>query len=51
MTYFVLSPFEVFSEEELKKKTKEDISDRKCLAVVFDCQDYKDFERKYFGKD
>ena len=51
MTYFVLAPFDVLSEEELKKKDKKELSGRKCLAVVFDCQDYKDFERKYFGKD
>ena len=51
MDYFVIAPFEVLNEKEFCEK-KEELakSGRKVIAVVFDCKDYKEFSRKYFGK-
>lgn len=49
--YFVFTPFEVYTEKEFKEK-KEELSNRgaKCMAIVFNCENYDDFKRKYFGE-
>lgn len=51
MDYFVFVPFEVIAEKELTQQKKKELakSGRKCMAVVFNCKDRKDFDRKYFG--
>lgn len=50
--YYVVTPFEVFPEEEFLKKM-EDLAraGSKVMAIVFNCKDYKDFERKWFGEE
>lgn len=48
--YFVVSPFMPLSKEEfIPQKEKLAAEGRKVIAVVFNCKDYRDFERKYFG--
>lgn len=49
--YFVFPPFEVYTGEQLTKEVKQSLIARglKCVAVVFNCESYEDFERKYFG--
>lgn len=47
--YFVVAPSEVLTEDELIERKAELIKDgRKVIAVVFNCKDYEDFERKYY---
>lgn len=49
--YFVLSPFEPLTESEFIARKKELAKEgRKVIAVVFNCKDYNDFSRKYFGE-
>ena len=50
--YFVFPPFEVYTGEQLTKEVKQSLIDRglKCIAVVFDCESYEDFERAYFSR-
>lgn len=50
--YFVFPPFEVYTDKQLTKEVKQNLIARglKCMAVVFNCESYEDFERKYFGK-
>lgn len=50
--YFVFPPFEVYTDEQLTKEVKRSLITRglKCMAVVFNCVSYEDFEHKYFGK-
>lgn len=50
--YFVFPPFEVYTGEQLTKEVKQSLIERglKCMAVVFNCASYEDFERKHFGK-
>lgn len=50
--YFVFHPFEVYTGEQLTKEIKQSLiaSGLKCVAVVFNCESYEDFERKYFGR-
>lgn len=50
--YFVFSPFEVHTGEQLTKEVKQSLNARglKCVAIVFNCESYEDFERRYFGR-
>lgn len=50
--YFVFPPFEVYTGEQLTKEVKQSLIARglKCVAIVFNCESYEDFERKYFGR-
>ena len=50
--YFVFPPFEVYTGEQHTKEVKQSLIARglKCVAVVFNCESYEDFERKYFGR-
>lgn len=50
--YFVFPPFEVYTGEQLTKEVKQSLIARglKCVAVVFNCESYEDFERKYLGR-
>lgn len=50
--YFVFPPYEVYTSEQLTKEVKQSLISRglKCVAVVFNCESYEDFERKYFGR-
>ena len=49
--YFVVTPYDVFPEEVfLKKKEELARAGRKVIAIVFNCEDTKDFQRKYFGR-
>lgn len=45
--YFVFPPFEVYTGEQLTKEVKQSLIARglKCVAVVFNCESYEDFER------
>lgn len=48
--YFVLTPFCPMTKEEFCEKKEQLAKEgRKVMAVVWDCKDYRDFERKYFG--
>lgn len=50
--YFVVTPYDVFPEEVfLRKKEELARAGRKVIAVVFNCKDTKDFQRKYFGEE
>lgn len=47
--YYVVAPFEPMTEEELNERKEELIkAGRKVLAIVFNCKDREDFERKWF---
>lgn len=49
-TYYVISPFEPMDDIEFAQRKEElNRSNRKVLAIVFDCKDYDDFSRKYFA--
>ena len=49
MDYYLIAPFEILTDKEFSERKNELIKhNRKILAVVFDCKDIKDFERKYF---
>ena len=49
--YFIISPFEVMTADEFTaSKEKLAAAGRKVLAVVFNCANYEDFKRKYFGE-
>lgn len=53
MTYYVITPFEVLSEPEFMAK-REDLAragNRHIMGVVFNCKDYGDFRRKWFGQN
>lgn len=50
--YFVVTPYDAFPEEVfLKKKEELARAGRKVIAIVFNCEDTKDFQRKYFGEE
>ena len=50
-TYYVITPFDPMTEEDFFKK-REQIAKkgRKCKAIVFNCENYEDFKRKYFNE-
>lgn len=49
--YFIISPFEVMTADEFTaSKEKIAAAGRKVLAVVFNCANYEDFKKKYFGE-
>lgn len=49
--YYVFTPYEVYTKEELTSEKISELSDRgaKCMAIVFNCENIDDFKRKYFG--
>ena len=50
--YFVVTPGEAMPAEEFIARKEELASaGRKVMAVVFNCKDRKDFQRKYFGEE
>lgn len=51
-TYFVITPFDPMTEEEfLRNREKLAAQRRKVMGVVFNCRDYADFKRKWFGEN
>lgn len=48
--YFIVTPFDVYRDDEFTNEVKERLASEghKVIGVVFDCKDYKEFERKYF---
>ncbi len=50
--YFVFTPYEVYTENQLTKEKKKELVSRgaKCMAVVFNCENYEDFREKYFSQ-
>lgn len=48
--YFVFTTYEVVRDDELTPDKKNELVERggKCVAVVFNCKDYNDFQNKYF---
>lgn len=52
MNYFVFTPYEVYTEDQLTSEFRAQLAreGRKCLAIVFNCKDYEGFKRKYFGE-
>lgn len=48
--YFIVTPFDVYRDDEFTNEVKERLAreGHKVIGVVFDCKDYKEFERKYF---
>lgn len=50
--FYVVTPYDVFTENEFRKK-REALArtGRKVMAIVFNCKDVKDFQRKYFGEE
>lgn len=51
-TYYVITPFDPMPEEKFLKHREQIAKEgRKCIAIVFNCKDYDDFRRKYFGED
>ena len=52
MVYYVVTPFEPMPEPEFLRRRDELIQQgAKVMAIVFNCEDYEDFKRKYFGED
>lgn len=50
-TYYVITPFDPMTEEEFLKKREQIAKEgRKCKAIVFNCENYEDFKRKYFNE-
>ena len=50
--YYVVEPFDVYRQSEFTKEVREELKrkGRRVIAIVFNCKDYEDFSRKYFGK-
>ena len=49
-TYYVITPFDPMTEEEFLKNREQIAKEgRKCMAIVFNCENYEDFKRKYFN--
>ena len=52
MTYYVVTPGEAMPEKEFLARRDEFVSrGAKVMAIVFNCEDRKDFQRKYFGEE
>ena len=52
MTYYVVTPGEAMPEKEFLARRAEFVSSgRKVMAIVFNCENRKDFQRKYFGEE
>lgn len=51
INYYVVTPYEVFDEEKFIR-IREQLAkeNRKVMAIVFNCEDIQDFQRKYFGE-
>jgi len=51
-TYYVITPFDPMTEEEFLRKREQIAAEgRKCMGIVFNCADYADFSRKWFGEN
>ena len=52
MVYYVMTPFEPVCEEEFLRRREEFVrNNQKCMGIVFNCENYEDFCRKWFGED
>lgn len=50
--YFVVTPGEAMPEKEFLARRDEFLRrGAKVMAIVFNCVDRKDFQRKYFGEE
>ena len=49
-TYYVIEPFEIYSQEQLTKKVQSQLASRgsHVIAMVFDCSSSKECSDRYF---
>nr|WP_295440310.1 hypothetical protein [uncultured Prevotella sp.]DAV55051.1 MAG TPA: hypothetical protein [Caudoviricetes sp.] len=49
-TYYVVEPFEIYSQEQLTKKVQSQLASRgsHVIAMVFDCSSSKECSDRYF---